>query len=267
VTFSWYALLAKNDTPGRCQAYKAPRAFEHQTVGELEVICRESLQRKPSVPFFAAYRELERERQKNLGIVKELVAIGKASPIEEARRLANAMAPHIWQCTTRESNPVWQMVWILCEGPFPGSNDPVDLTGAEQTIARAEERWAAPELEEVPSWCRDGVHVSGDDERFAGTWAGLRNCVAMYAKYGRLSPDDEGVLIKAGTVVTRRRKGLWPVLVESMTEPGVLYEVEPDGDELRCSCPAYRWQFGRGEPGCKHVRRLLEENPGILDLG
>ncbi len=89
----------------------------------------------------------------------------------------------------------------------------------------------------------------------------------MYTKYGRLSPDDEGVLIKAGTVVTRRRKGLWPVLVESRTTPGESYEVEPDGDALSCSCPAYRRRFRRGDPSCQHVKRLLEENPGILDLG
>ncbi len=79
------------------------------------------------------------------------------------------MAPHLWQVATRENNLVWQLVWVLMHGPFPGSRDPVGLTGAEQVIARAEERWAQPNLEPVPGWALDGIHVTGNDERFAGT--------------------------------------------------------------------------------------------------
>jgi hypothetical protein len=262
----WYWPMAKAYTVGRCQPYEAPRVFEHTSVAELEALCREALRQRQFVPFFAAYRELKRERKKNLGIVTELVALAKASPIEEARRLATAMAPHLWQCATRETNPVWQLVWILCEGPFPGSNAPVDLTGAEQTIARAEERWGQAVLEPVPSWVLDGVHTSGDDERFAGTWRGLRNMVAMYERYGRLSPEDPGILVRAGEG-GRRRKGRWPIIFRSCTHPQVTYQVEPAGDELRCSCPAFFGRFQRGQSDCQHIRQVLAENPDLLEGG
>ena len=178
--------------------------------------------------------------------------------------MAEAMAPHVWQCTKRETNPVWQLVWILSEGPFEHSGEPVDLSGADRTIAAAEARWAKKEMEEVPGWALDGVHTSGSDERFAGTWAGLRNCVAMFAKYGRLSPEDEGVLIKAGVVVTRRRKGLWPAIVPSFTNPSVQYEIWPDGDEFYCTCPAYAWRSRRGDHTCKHVVEFLAKNPEVI---
>jgi len=260
----WYWPMAKAYTFGRCEAYEGRRVFEDKTDLELEQLCRVSLREKQFVPFFVAYRELKKERKRNLGLVGELVELGKASQIPEAQRLAAAMAPHLWQCATRETNPVWQLVWVLMHGPFPGSGDPVDLSGAEQTIARAEARWAKPELEPVPSWALDGVHVKGNDERFAGTWIGLRNMVAMFAKFGRLAPEDDGVLIQTGTVVTSRRKGMWPIIVPSMTRPGEEYEVDLDGDELRCSCPAYSWQSRKGRYECKHIRDVLARNPGIL---
>jgi hypothetical protein len=260
----WYWPMAKAYTIGRCEAYEGQRVFESKTVDELETLCRVSLREQQFVPFFVAYRELKKERERNFGIVQELVDIGKASPIPEARRLAEAMAPHVWQCTKRENNPVWQLVWILSEGPFEHSGKPVDLSGADRTIAAAEARWAKKEMEEVPGWALDGVHTSGSDERFAGTWAGLRNCVAMFAKYGRLSPEDEGVLIKAGVVVTRRRKGLWPAIVPSFTNPSVQYEIWPDGDELLCTCPAYSWRSRRGDHTCKHVVEFLAKNPEVI---
>ncbi len=87
----------------------------------------------------------------------------------------------------------------------------------------------------------------------------------MYAKYGRLSPDDEGVLIQAGTVVTRRRKGLWPIIFQSFMNPKVTYQVEPDGDELRCNCPVFFSRFKRGQSDCQHIRQVLAENPGLLE--
>jgi hypothetical protein len=263
----WYAPVAAPYTLARCEAHEnTARPFQRESVERLEELCRESLQQRQFVAFFIPYRELKKERQRNLRLVGELVEIGKASDIPEARRLATAMAPHLWQCATRETNPVWQLVWILCSGPFPGSAEPLDLTGAEQTIARAETRWAAENLEPVPGWALDGIHTIGSDARFAGTWIGLRNCVEMYQRYGRLDPADAGILVREGER-QRRSKGRWPILVQSFTNPAVTYSIEPMGDELTCTCPAYRWRFGRGEPGCKHVRRLLEENPGILDLG
>ena len=258
----WYWPMAKAYTIGRCEAYEGRRVFEDKTELELEQLCRVSLREQQFVPFFVAYRELKKERKRNLGIVGELVEIGKASPIPEAQRLAAAMAPHLWQCATRETNPVWQLVWILSEGPFAHSGDPVDLTGADQTIAAAEARWAKPDLEAVPSWALDGVHTTGNDERFAGTWAGLRNCVAMYAKYGRLAPEDDGVLIKTGTVVTRKQRGIWPAIVQSLTHPSESYEIEPDEDgNLRCSCPAFLWKVRKNGSDCKHLRAFKAQNP------
>jgi hypothetical protein len=264
----WYWPMAKAYTIARCEAYEnQQRVFEDKTVEELEELCRVSLRQQQFVPFFVAYRELKKERQRNAGIVNELIEVGKASPMPEARRLAAATAPHTWQCIRRENNPIWMLVWILSEGPFEGMSAPVDLTGADQTIAAAEARWGKKDLEPVPSWALDGVHTTGSDERFAGTWAGLRNCVAMYAKYGRLSPADEGVLIREGTVVTRRRKGLWPVLVPSRTHPDVAYEIEPDGIVgLRCSCPAFRWRSRSGSGDCTHLKAFRAQNPDAESL-
>ena len=260
----WYWQIGKAYTIGRCDAYEGQRVLEDKTVQELEQLCRVSLRDKQFVPFFVAYRELKKERKRNMGLVGELIEAGQASPIPEAHRLAAAMAPHLWQVSTKENNPVWQLVWILMHGPFPGSGDPVDLTGAAEVIARAEARWARPNLEPVPSWALDGIHVTGNDERFAGTWAGLRNMVAMYQRYGRLAPEDDGVLIKTGTVVTRKRRGIWPVIVPSTANPSESYEIEPDGDALRCTCQGYFWQSRRGIFSCRHIKKFLAENAEVL---
>jgi hypothetical protein len=119
-------------------------------------------------------------------------------------------------------------------------------------------------LEPVPSFYLDGVHTIGNDERFAGTWRGLKNCLAMYERYGRLSPEDEGIIVKAGEG-GRHRKGLWPILVRSFTNPTITYSIEPMGDELTCTCPAFRWRFKRGQSDCQHIRQVLAENPGLLE--
>jgi hypothetical protein len=261
----WWAPLAKAYTLARCETYEATaRPFERETVERLEALCLEALQRKSFVDFFRAYRELKKERQKNLRTVGRVVEIGKASDIPEAQRLAAAMEGNLWQIATRESNAIWQLVWVLCEGPFPGSAEPLDLTGAEQTIARAEARWAAQNLEPVPGWALDGIHTIGSDARFAGTWIGLRNCVEMYQCYGRLDPADPGILVREGER-QRRSKGRWPILVQSFTNPAVTYSIEPMGDELTCTCPAFPWRFKRGTNECKHIKKVLDDQPDLLE--
>jgi len=260
----WYSPIGKRYTLARCEAYEGLRIWEDKTNDELMRIGETALERKAFVPFFVAYRELKTQRKWNIALLKKLLEAGVQSGIPEAVRLARVIGPNLWQCATRENNPVWQLMWVLCHGPFPGSLDPVNLEGTPEIIERAEARWAAPEIEAIPSWALDGVHTTGDDERFAGTWAGLRNCVAMFERYGRLSPDDEGVLIKAGHPVTKRSKGMWPVSVESETHPGVFYDLEPDGDEFRCSCPEYHWQSRKGVYRCSHLQRFLAANPTAM---
>ncbi len=85
--------------------------------------------------------------------------------------------------------------------------------------------------------------------------------VATYAMYNRLTPEDEGVLIKTGTVVTRKRRGIWPVIMPSETNPLDAYEIEPDGDELRCSCPAYDSAMGSPKIAARHSRQASQEGP------
>ena len=203
----WYWPCGEQYTLARCAAYEGERVLADKTNAELLQLGQTALERKEFRAFFVAYRELKQQRKWNLALLQRLLAAGFGSGDPAAIRIAQLIKLNLWQCATRETNPVWQLMWVLCHGAFPGSLDPVHLEGAADVIARAETRWAAPEIEVIPSYALDGVHTAGDDERFAGTWAGLRNCLAMYATYGRLSPDDAGVLITAGTVVTRRRKG------------------------------------------------------------
>jgi hypothetical protein len=126
----WYWPMAKTYTLGRCEAYEGTRIFgETDRKGnyvvsneDLEEMCRVSLRKQEFVPFFVAYKELKRERQRNIGLLSELVGVGKASPIPEAKRLAVAMAPHVWQCARRDESGL-QLVWI-CVWPFPNTETP-----------------------------------------------------------------------------------------------------------------------------------------------
>ena len=83
----------------------------------------------------------------------------------------------------------------------------------------------------------------------------------MLEQYGRLDPADEGVTLKAGQKMKWHR-GFWPVLVPSMTNPSKSYQIDDDGVELFCSCPAFRSTSRNGEP-CKHLQAFLAENPGL----
>jgi hypothetical protein len=89
----------------------------------------------------------------------------------------------------------------------------------------------------------------------------MRNMLAMLEKYGRLDPADEGVTLKAGQKMKWHR-GFWPVLVPSMTDPRKTYQIDYDGVELFCSCPAFRSTSRNGKP-CKHLQAFLAENPGL----
>jgi hypothetical protein len=46
--------------------------------------------------------------------------------------------------------------------------EPVPLDGLNQLLKAVEARWAAPDLEPVPSWALDGTHESGFRSPVAG---------------------------------------------------------------------------------------------------
>jgi uncharacterized Zn finger protein (UPF0148 family) len=118
-----------------------------------------------------------------------------------------------------------------------------------------QEQWKKSKLRKVAGWALDGIHTgSGDrlaDRRFAGTTFGIKNMVWQYEKYGRLHPDDPGIVYKS--------YGDWKLEYEKVSE-GVyqmrsqtgngFYEV--DVVKNTCTCPAFRNRKGL----CKHIKLL-----------
>ncbi len=191
----WYTPVGSEYTLARCATWEAPRVYRDKTDSELLEIATTALDREDPLLLMQVHRELHARRRGGFVFVDLLVAAaqGRETPVQ---RLAALCARHRWLIVKWELNPVWQLIWVLCRGPFAGSEDPVSLDGLDRLLTEVAQRWEMPDLEPIPAWCLDGVHTVGNDERFAGTWRGLRNMLAMYARYGRIDPADGGILVR-----------------------------------------------------------------------
>ncbi len=198
----WYWPVGVEYTLCRCVAWEAQRAYRDKTENGLLEIAARALDREDPLLLMQIHRECHARRRGGYALLDLLVAAaqGRETPVQ---RLAALCARHRWLIVKWELNPAWQLIWVLCRGPFAGSEDPVCLDGLDPLLTEAAQRWEMPDLEPIPAWSLDGVHTVGNDERFAGTWRGLRNMLFMYERYGRLDPADDGILVRpAGSAAT-----------------------------------------------------------------
>jgi hypothetical protein len=257
----WYEAPYRQYTLDRLAVFDGGRPWCRETDATVLRWGEEGLDQHEFVKMFRADLELW-YRKKNLPLERKIGRAGEQSDLPEVKRLAACLLAHLWFHATRDTFVPWQMGWQMFHGPLPGVTAPIDLSGSAATIAVARERWNAAALEAVPAWCLDGIHTSGTDARFAGDPGGVRNMLAMYDRYGRLDPSDEGLLRKAGAGGTHR-KGMWPVVVPSRNAPGQTYTIDSDGWELFCSCPSFRWRSRLHAGSCKHLTAFLAEHPGL----
>ena len=190
----WYSPIGAGYIIALSEVWQGPREFRTASEAEVLAIASDALGSRNVFALAKCHRELAERRRGGFELLDLLLAAAsrRESPIQ---RLAAVCTQLKWLVVTREINPVLQLVWTLCRGPFPGCEAPVSLDGLDRLHREVEARWAAPELEPIPAWCLDGLHTSGTDRRFAGDWPGCRNMCAMFAAYGRLDPADPGILI------------------------------------------------------------------------
>ena len=91
----------------------------------------------------------------------------------------------------------------MARGPLQSALREPDEATFERLVVLTEVRLQAS-LEPVPSWALDGIHTSGNDPRFAGSWEGCLNMCAMYERDGRLDPNRPGILVHEGEKRRRR---------------------------------------------------------------
>ncbi len=109
-------------------------------------------------------------------------------------------------------------------------------------VVQAGQRQRAGLLEPVPAW------GEARDRRFEGSWAAYMNMGQMLERYGRLDPDDEGVLLQTKDGVwkpiVREEEGIY--LVQSEDDPFRYYEVSLPSQ--LCNCEDHQ----RRGTICKH---------------
>jgi len=132
--------------------------------------------------------------------------VGEQTAEPVARRLAAIIRRQYgWLGASREKNHLWQLLWTLACQPLESAGRVPDPAEFRALRERAEERLRG-ELEPVPGWARNGIHTGGRDPRFAGSWEGLRNMIAMYQRDGVLDPSRPGVLLHEGQRIRRWRR-------------------------------------------------------------
>jgi hypothetical protein len=255
----WYDMPYRQYTMARLEIFRPGRLWKDESDDRVMQYGEQAILHQSFVDFFRAELELWYRKQ-NVPLTRKLLDAGLSSPVPEVRRLTKCMELHFWFHATRDAFVKWQMGWQLWNGVLPGVDEPIDLSGANDAIALAEERWSAEPMEPIPSWCLDGIHTSGDDPRFAGDVNGVRNMLAMFDRYGRLDPSDAGITVREGQGGKYRKAG-WPVLVPSTTHPGKSYEIDFDGEALHCSCPGFYWSSKSGTGSCRHVRKFRADHP------
>jgi len=132
-----------------------------------------------------------------------------------------------------------------------------DVEIATKYVDFVKDQWRANRLRKVPGWALDGMHAgAGDqlpDKRFAGTTWGIKNMLAMFEKYGRLHPDDEGVFYKVKKFenweAQIQKIGDGRFNVQSQSGNGS-YVVDLGANT--CTCPAFQHRKG----SCKHIKLL-----------
>lgn len=156
-----------------------------------------------------------------------------------------------------DTNSVFMLAQALTVGM---NNDPVEVADEDVEIAWKYkefvlEQWKKNRIRKVPGWALDGVHAGvGDgvpDKRFAGTTYGVKNMVLQFEKYGRLHPEDQGVVYKAygdwKPDYEKVRDGVYRIKSQSGNGS---YEVNLK--ENTCTCPAFKHRKGN----CKHIKIL-----------
>ncbi len=147
----------------------------------------------------AVYRHLSTTKTGRRAVFLLVAEAGARSADEGARQLAGLIQRQSWWLAAfGELNPVWQLVWRIAHGPFASAGRVATREEYEQLRVDVARRLAA-EIEAPPSWALDGVHTTGKDPRFAGSWAGLENMIAMYLRDGRLDPSAPGATVHADT--------------------------------------------------------------------
>jgi len=97
-----------------------------------------------------------------------------------------------WLQPLDERHHLRQLTWVVTRGPFRKALPPTGELAYKPSVARAERRLRG-EIEAIPSWARDGIHVRGSDPRLAGDEGGRLNMVEMYERDGILDPAKPGV--------------------------------------------------------------------------
>jgi hypothetical protein len=89
-----------------------------------------------------------------------------------------------------DNNFLCQAVWMMAGGVSPVVHviEPVEEGEVEELLDQARERWKTPRP--IPRWCCDGVHSSGDDVRFMGTYSQMYAVCKAFEHYGRIDPQD-----------------------------------------------------------------------------
>jgi hypothetical protein len=147
---SWYAAVRHDDLPylspssrpaagsvvlasgreytlSRCAAWEAPRNTGTDRMVSYWRVPPRPWSRGPASAHADSSR-VPRPTAGRLRLLDLLVAAGRRRE-GAVERLAALCARHRWLVVTRELNPVWQLIWGLCRGPFAGSEDPVAWTG------------------------------------------------------------------------------------------------------------------------------------------
>jgi len=146
----------------------------------------------------AAYRILSTKVGRR-ALFLQAAAMGASSGDAGTRELAGLIERQVWWLAAfGELNPIWMCIWRLARGPFTSARRVATREEFEQLRADVARRLAA-EIEAPPSWALDGVHTTGKDPRFAGSWSGLENMLAMYERDGRLDPSAPGATLHART--------------------------------------------------------------------
>jgi hypothetical protein len=98
-----------------------------------------------------------------------------------------------------------QVLWTAVRGPFSRTHARAPSEADYARAAAAAAKRLRREIEPIPGWARDGIHVSGSDPRLAGDEAGRVNMCEMYLRDGVLDPARPGVSRHA----RGKSQGLW----------------------------------------------------------
>lgn len=117
-----------------------------------------------------------------------LHVIAKSRGHEPAQRLLKNIHIRHAKALSADNNFIGQAAWLLAGGSSPVVDRIEPVTHGE--VRELLERVNATQPYVVPQWCCDGVHCTGNDTRYMGSWDRMYAVCRQYDHYQRVNPDD-----------------------------------------------------------------------------